>query len=216
MANAAQKWFEAITSNDPKLIMHFTEDVDVVLKEAADIYDGLIPDMPYTDDPQHVMAGSMFFCASMLAVYLALKSRGADVHEFGRQVVELVTESARRAPPPAEPKVTKDMVEAAAASQAHAAPNEFVFEVYDGEGDVDHGMNIKSCAICALFSKRDAMDLVPYMCATDDVMSEAGGQGLKRSGTIALGAHHCDFTFKAGGEGRPLSDQYPDKIRIVD
>lgn len=76
-------------------------------------------------------------------------------------------------------------------------------------------MNIKSCAICHLFSQHDAMDLVPYMCASDDVISDKSGQGLMRSGTIALGASHCDFRFKKDGEGRALSGQYPEKIKLV-
>ncbi len=75
-------------------------------------------------------------------------------------------------------------------------------------------MNITSCAICHLFGNHDAMDLVPYMCAFDDVMSAAGDQGLRRTGTIALGASHCDFRFQQGGEPLPLAEQYPDQIRL--
>ena len=82
-------------------------------------------------------------------------------------------------------------------------------------GEVDWGMNIKSCAICSLFSRHDAMDLVPYMCATDDVMSDHGAQGLRRTGSIAVGAHQCDFVYKHEGEPQHLAKQYPEKIRIV-
>ncbi len=76
-------------------------------------------------------------------------------------------------------------------------------------------MNIKSCAICHAFSKYDAMDLVPYMCASDDVVSDRGGQGLRRNGTIALGRHECDFRYERGGEPLRVAEQYPERIRIV-
>ena len=76
-------------------------------------------------------------------------------------------------------------------------------------------MNIKSCAICHAFSKYDAMDLVPYMCAMDDVASEIGDLGLRRTGTIALGATHCDFRYERGREPLRLADQYPERIRTA-
>ena len=91
-----------------------------------------------------------------------------------------------------------------------------MFEAFLGDRtDFDWGMNIKSCAICHAFSKYDAMDLVPYMCASDDVESDRGGQGLRRTGTIAVGAHQCDFRYKRVGEPKHLAAQYPDRIRVV-
>ncbi len=52
------------------------------------------------------------------------------------------------------------------------------------------------------------------MCATDDSMSDAGNQGLRRTGTIALGADHCDFRFRHGDEPKRLAPQYPEKIQL--
>ena len=75
-------------------------------------------------------------------------------------------------------------------------------------------MNIFSCDICHQFSKFDAMDLVPYMCALDDVLSDRFDQGLRRTGTIAVGAAQCDFRYERGGEPQRMADQYPNKIRI--
>ena len=89
-----------------------------------------------------------------------------------------------------------------------------MFEAFLGDGSgFDWGMNVKSCAICHTFSKYDAMDLVPYMCATDDLMSDFGQEGLRRTGTIALGSHQCDFRYKSGGEPLRVVEQYPERIR---
>ncbi|MCP4006587.1 MAG: L-2-amino-thiazoline-4-carboxylic acid hydrolase [bacterium] len=45
-------------------------------------------------------------------------------------------------------------------------------------------------------------------------MSDAGGQGLRRTGTLALGSNECDFRYKSGGEPLRLAAQYPDQIRL--
>ncbi len=209
-------FFQQMINGDQQLVEIFTSDVAATLEDATVFFDQLIPEMPYVENPQHAMANSMFFCSAMLAVYLALRGRGVDVHAFGNQVLALLA----RQVPAAQPvtmKPPRRLADAALQSQSDAKPGEFVFEVYEGDHkEVDWGMNVRSCAICTLFSKHDAMDLVPYMCATDDVMSDLGAQGLQRSGSIAVGAHQCDFVYKSGGEARRLAAQYPEKIRLVE
>lgn len=59
------------------------------------------------------------------------------------------------------------------------------------------------------------MSLVPYFCAVDDVMSDKGNQGLRRTGSLALGASHCDFRYWRGGQPNRLAEQYPEQIRFV-
>lgn len=74
---------------------------------------------------------------------------------------------------------------------------------------------VKSCAICQAAARYDAMSLVPYFCAVDDVMSDKGNQGLRRTGSLALGASHCDFRYWRGGQPNRLAEQYPEQIRFV-
>jgi hypothetical protein len=162
------------------------------------------------------MASALFICSINLALYLALKARGIDVHDFGSAMLTGLA----KAPMPAPDSLTDEQIAqftaSADASQQDAAPGEFVYEVYSGEDDnLDWGMNVKSCGICHQYAKYDAMDLVPYMCATDDVMSDKTNQGLRRTGSIAVGAHQCDFRYTTGGEPQRLAAQYPDKIRVV-
>ena len=47
-------------------------------------------------------------------------------------------------------------------------------------------------------------------------MSDRGHQGLRRTGTIAVGAHQCDFRYQRTGEPGHLADKYPDRIRILE
>ena len=203
-----------------ELVATLVDDADVVMNEAESVYGGMVPEMAYVDQTRHPMANSLFGCNVALAIFLVLRDRGISEHEFGRALLKAMT----KLPAPeqsVDEQARRDgidkLIEAADASQIDAKPGEFVYEVYWAEGEsADWGMNIKSCAICHSFSRHDAMALVPYMCATDDVMSDAGHQGLRRTGTIAVGAHQCDFVYKRDGEPQHIAELYPDKIRIVE
>lgn len=185
-------------------------EADELLASARKNFEDMLDELPYKDRPEHTMASSLFACAAMLAIFEVLRERGVDAHAWGRAIHTL----------PAV--VPQDDGEASGeqarvdgeASRSEAASNEFVFELLDGDEHSDRGMNVTSCAICHLFGKHDAMELVPYMCSLDDVMSDAGGQGLRRTGTIALGASHCDFRFRKDGEPLRLAEQYPGRIRL--
>jgi hypothetical protein len=184
-------------------------EMDAFEADAAQEFEGLIDDIPYADRPTHAMAMPVLACGVLLAFYKAARARGCTAHEFGRAVHE--------APFPDLPESRDAHRRDAAESQERAAPNEFVWEFLEGDGrEFDYGYNITSCAICHLYGKHDAMDLVPYMCAFDDKMSAAQGNGLRRTGTIALGAARCDFRFKKGGDPLSLESQYPERVRLVD
>lgn len=202
------------------LASRFVEDAGTVVDEAAEVFEAMVPEMAYVDEPDHPMAASLFMCCGSLALYLALRGRGVDVHEYGSAVLEGIrNNSAQPLEPTDEQPSMKQrfasFIASGEASQRNPGAGEFVYEVFRGDrSEYDWGMNVKSCAICHAFSKHGAMDLVPYMCATDDLMSDVGRQGLRRTGTIALGAHHCDFRYKSGGEPLRLVEQYPDRIHF--
>lgn len=202
-----------------RLAGRFADDADTVIAEALAIFDDMLPNMAYLDKPQHPLASALFICSVNLSLYLALKKRGVDVHAFGSAMLN----GLMRAPIPV-PEETDEVLRErlaqfaliAEASQVNAAPGEDVVEFVSGEkADFEWGYNVKSCAICHAAAKYDAMDLVPYFCAVDDVMSDKGNQGLRRSGSLALGASHCDFRYTRGGEPQRLVEQYPDRIRLV-
>jgi hypothetical protein len=187
------------------------EELEAATADARAEFAAMEQEIPYADRPGHAMYWSSFAVFQALAVYKAAKKRGIDVHDVGRAILSAPIRVPVQAMPPQAPAgMRKD----AEASLEDAAPNEFVFEIVDGDDESDWGMNIKSCAVCHAYARHDAMALVPYLCASDDKMSDADGQGLRRTGTIALGAHQCDFRFKGGGEPLPLAVQYPDRIRI--
>ena len=195
------------------------EDGEAVLDRAKARYLAMVPELAYADAPDHPMVDSLHSCATLLAIFLELEAEGVDVHRFGSALLvnmrRAINRAARRTPDPEDEDRRVDvLIDAGKVSQKDAGEGEFVFDARrDGNG---WRMDIHSCAICALFSRFQAMDLVPYMCATDDLMSDLNGSGLARTGTIALGRDYCDFHFVPGQSGTPVAELYPDRIRIVE
>lgn len=187
-----------------------TEDAAAAVENARQRFDEIAPSLAYLDEPRHPMALALFSCAGSLALHLALRDAGIDAHQLGQAIHHEFAQLSL----PSE-GLTKDLIDGAVRSQQESRPGEFVFEVVGSEGDTNYAMNVRSCAICALFSQFDAMDLVPYMCALDDLFSDMNGSGLRRTGTIALGATHCDFRYDAGGEPLRLVEQFPDRVRLT-
>ena len=189
-----------------------------VMDSAAQRFREMIPTIGYQDNPKHPMASSLFATQANLALFLALRPCGVTAHQYGARMLKNMSggkpNNAEAFGVPVE-QIMKVFRDSAQDSQTQAAPAEFVYEFVEAQAQVDWGMNIQSCAVCHVFGKHDAMELVPYMCASDDVISERDDQGLVRTGSIGLGAHQCDFRFKYGGEGQSLHTQYPDRIRIL-
>jgi hypothetical protein len=195
------------------IVQELVADPEVLTEEAWQVFRNIAPDLAYLDAPHSALARALFFCAMHLAVYVALRERGVDVHAYGAAMLSELASQPARSPGDAESAPAGDNTAWARGTGTH--PGEFVVEVLPAGADYDWGYNIKSCAICYLYRQHDAMDLVPYMCASDDVVSDQQHQGLRRTGTIALGAHQCDFRYQADGEPRRLAECHPDRIRFV-
>jgi hypothetical protein len=87
-------------------------------------------------------------------------------------------------------------------------PGEFVFAVPGPPPGAEFALDVRDCAVCKAFEKHGEEGVVPYICATDDLVSDAFGLGLRRTGTRALGADRCDFVYRIGGEPLRLRQQY--------
>lgn len=71
----------------------------------------------------------------------------------------------------------------------------------EGDGkNFDYGIDYTECANVKFIRAQGAMELAPYTGATDKVVSEKLGWGLKRTMTLADGKAKCDFRFKQGGK----------------
>ena len=198
---------------------------EAAVDTAEQKFAAMLPDIAYRDNPDHRHAGDLISCAMNLALFLTVKDQGIDAHHFGAAMINRIRTALRehRHDPKSvtnqkqDPGVAQAFIDAMQESQTTAKPGEFVYEYLPDKSNRDTGdwaFNITSCAICHHFGKYDAMDLVPYMCASDDVMSEAQDRGLVRTGTIALGADHCDFRYNSGRPAKAVAQLYPNKIRL--
>lgn len=211
-------YFEPATLRLTRLAGRFVSETFTVVEEASVIFDDMLPNMAYVEKPEHPLAPALFTCNVNIALYLALKKRGVEVHAFGNALLN----GLMRAPIPMPQESAQEkqerldkFVSAASASQTEAQTGEDIFEVVEATvGEFDWGFNITSCSICQAAAQHQASELVPYLCAVDDVMSDKGGWGLRRTGSLALGAHRCDFRYQNGGEPQRLAEQFPQQIRV--
>ncbi|MBK7232169.1 MAG: L-2-amino-thiazoline-4-carboxylic acid hydrolase [Saprospiraceae bacterium] len=58
------------------------------------------------------------------------------------------------------------------------------------------GIDILECGICKLYHKHQFDDYAKILCEVDEMTSMMAGLQLVRKGTIANGAHKCDFRFQ--------------------
>ncbi|WP_336515980.1 L-2-amino-thiazoline-4-carboxylic acid hydrolase [Pollutibacter soli] len=58
------------------------------------------------------------------------------------------------------------------------------------------GIDILECGICKLFNKHNSRRYASILCEVDEITSAQAGLKLIRTGTIANGAHKCDFRYK--------------------
>lgn len=210
---AAMATFETVQANYIEIARGLVDDPEAAVDEARRRFEEMIPGLAYLDVPDHPMAASLYVCSTALALYLALAGRGVGVHDFGAAFNESMTAFiGLLTDDPFE--YDEALIAAGDESQRGARPGEFVFEAIPADADGEWGINMLSCGICHQFAKYGAMELVPYMCAVDDIMSDRFDQGLRRTGTIALGAQRCDFRFQPGGEPQRVAEQYPQEVRI--
>ncbi len=221
-----QQYFEDNRANYASKVAELTEDVDAFFAEAKATFESMLPHMGYLDKDkrEHVFASAVLTCSLNMALALACQKRGVSLHEYGKEMLNGLTTALKTQQTHEGQSEAVDeenaanfarFTNAAEQSQKHPHPGEFVFEAVSGEGEeFQWGQNIKSCAICDMASKYDLMELVPYFCATDDVISDHSDLGLYRSGTIAVGASHCDFRYGTSGKSQHLSGLYPNRIRL--
>jgi hypothetical protein len=104
----------------------------------------------------------------------------------------------------ARPFLARRLRREAEATQANTAPGSWRFDYIESEDGDAFGVNVTRCAVCALYAKHDASEIVPWVCALDDEVSDYLAMNLARNGTRATGADCCDFRYQKTGEAKRL------------
>jgi hypothetical protein len=195
------KFFDDASEGLSSCISKLVQDPAIIMERAKGLLRNDIADkLAYLDaPPTGTLPIAMFFSAIHLAVWLALKDEGVDVHEFGAAILSNRNEL---------PTIMQDDTESGFENPG-THPWESDIEI------VADSFNVKSCAEYSLYVKFDAMNLMPYMCASDDY-DNSQPPGLRRTGTISLGHDYCDFRYREDGDRQTLAELFPDRIRWID
>lgn len=105
--------------------------------------------------------------------------------------------------------------EAAGETLTRYRPEGWVCTFIEGDGRAfDYGLDITECGICKLYARHQAMEIAPYVCLSDFVVSRAFDRGLVRFHTLAEGALLCDFRYQRGRETfvSPLGSGWPPRF----
>lgn len=91
---------------------------------------------------------------------------------------------------------------------------DFVYEYVEGDGErFDFGVDYLECAVWSFLKAQGTPELAPYVCALDQLYSDAFKWGLSRTSTLAEGGTRCDFRFRRGGETKIVSTVLPLKVQ---
>ena len=184
--------------------------LDSVIDETQEVFESLIPQIPYIGGRKNRLSDILPMSAMSLALYKVLKARGVPVEEIGKLNYEIAERHSKHVSRLVKllmsrlrfsriiKRVLKKMAEK---SQKKEFPEDWVFFYVEGDGEhFDVGIDYTECAICKFFHQQGADEFTKYMCLTDFASSKARGSGLFRTTTIAEGAEKCDFRWKKGGE----------------
>lgn len=201
-------------------VARYGADAEVVLREARQEYEALIPQLPYVGGTQP-FTQFLMATAWYLALYRVLKRRGETVEAVGLLIYQASEAYAQTYPRllrrvlgfmSFSPRYLRRVQKAAAKSHARRYPGNYVFDYVPGDGATfDYGVDYIECGPCKFLREQGAAELAAYVCPTDIITSRLFGWGLQRTMTLAEGAPRCDFRFKKGGETRvavpgPLED----------
>jgi hypothetical protein len=195
----------------------------ILIKDIRREYEALAPQMPYIGGDENMFTEWLTCGVYYLAVYQVLKRKGQTVEEVGKIIYDTfqtmadypkwflrVVGSLKY-----NEKYVSRLKEAAAKTQEHRYPGDWVATFIKGDGEAfDYGIDITECGIYKFYRAQGARELAPYLCLSDYVVSDAFDRGLVRYKTLAEGAQVCDFRYKKGRETfvDPLREGWPPKF----
>ena len=214
-----REFYQAMKSAEKPLVARYGAAMaESIIQQTRQEFEALLFRLPYIGGDENPLTDNLIQSAQFLALYRVLKSYGKSVEEAG-EVCYLLTEAALCNSPRLLLRLSRktgfnrlpvgQMRQHAIRSQEREHPEDWVFEVVDGDGQTfEYGLDYTECAICKFFHAQGADELTPYICLLDFPISQALGTGVTRTKTLAEGADRCDFRFKPG---RPVERAWPPK-----
>lgn len=199
-----KKFFEASVRSN------YASNADAILIKLDQEFQQILPDVKFAATSSNPMDRRLTFCAYFLALIKVLDKAGESFEKIRIISLEVVTEyvkpknALQRFMKKLPPRLIKSgiinaplkMFAKKLAVKGH--PDGFraamIFDKNETYG-LGYGIDIHECGICKLFNKHGYNKYAPILCEVDEVTSNLAGLKLFRSGTIANGAHKCDFRY---------------------
>ena len=185
---------------------------EAIARESLQRFEALLPDLPDIGGRENSHARYLYLGAAGLATYRSLQARGASVEEAAR-LIYLGTASFFDSVPTRwlmrwqgrrmlGRKRCDQLRHAAAISQQRRYPDDWVFEIVEGDGrDFDFGVDYTECGVVKYLAREGAPELAPYLCWIDYPQFAAMHLRLDRTEPLAQGGQRCDFRI---GRGEPV------------
>jgi hypothetical protein len=198
----------------PHYRKHFAEaygkaEGEAIARETLERFEVMLPDLPYIGGDENRNTRSLYMTAAWLAMYRSLQARGASVEEAARLIYLgtatffgsfptrwLMRWQGRRL---LGRKRIEHSKRAAAISQERRYPDDWVFDVVEGDGQTfEVGTDYTECGVVKYLAREGAPELAPYLCWVDYPSFAAMHLRLDRTETLAQGGQRCDFRLSRG------------------
>ena len=193
---------------------------EAVVAETIQRFEALLPEIPYIGGSENILTKNLYLSAAMLAMYQSLKAHGKSIEEVAGLIYQgkvgfyssfpfqlLLRFQGRQL---LSQKRIDQRKRAAAISQQRLYPDDWVFEIVEGDGQTfEFGVDYTECGIVKYLTREGVPELAPYLCWLDYPMCKSMRVKLVRTETIAQGCERCNFRFSRG----PGVDVKPDFLK---
>jgi hypothetical protein len=188
------------------------DEAEAIVKDAIERFEVQLPDIPYIGGSENPFTKVLCKVSTKLAMYQALRARGASVEEAAR-LIHLGEVSFYETVPTRwlmrvqgrlflTRKGMDLWTRVAATSQGRRFPEDWMFEVVEGDGQgFGIGLDCTECGAVKYLDREGASEYAPYLCWIDFPQFAAMHLRLDRTETIAQGGQRCDFRVS---RGRPV------------
>ncbi len=190
---------------------------DTLYTEVRQVYEELIPEMPYDDDAMN--RTFLTITTQELAVYKVMKKYGKTAGEAWEICHDALRMRMKKFPKVVRwfakqiwfSNLVKNKTRKENIAKMQKEPSaDYLMKFVEGDGkNFDFGADWVACGNLKFVQDQGAEEFAPYACMSDIALSDAWGWGLIRTETLADGCERCDFRFKKGGKTR-ISSRTPE------
>ena len=204
-----RKYDEESAYWEPVVVSEYRKEIaETIMQEARQIFEDLIPQIPYIGGDNNRRTETFVESIRYLAFYKAMKNHNKTPEETGKilfdSLVAQIDKTKQKITPTGwqnPEKYYEKRRKGAEESQEQHYPGDYVYEFVLGNGkEFDYGYDYTECASIKLYHAHNADEFMPFHCYLDYPICSARGLGLSRTKTLAEGYEICNHRFKPGRE----------------